>query len=465
MNLCMDDIGQLVTDSLGIFVSQLIFFAIGWVFFMKQLFANYEVHNAIVQALFSITFSLSCTLFEMIILDILNYLHSISKAVYWTISLTGITIVLIVILPVYFAYLLATMIPFITKPQHQRVISLIGWLTFMYIFWKLGQPFSILGGTSFLLSLEECISRIGILGVTLIGALSGFGAVNAPYTYMSYFIKPIDEKSIEAMETKLLETEKQILVKKKKLVLLDNDPYQPSNNRTGTGQMFGRILGYFSGGWGSQDSRQLSTEIQSLEELARQLFLETVELHSIRERMEFSKTLKGKYFNAVGYIFSAYCCYKLVMTTINILLQRVGKQDPISRTLQIIVVYLKINVDVSFWNQFISFLMVGIIVVTSIRGLLLTFSKLFTNVSSSRSSNLIVLFLAEIMGMYFVSTVLLMRMNLPSKYRNSITNVFGDLQFDIYHKWFDLIFLISALISMGCLYLAHKTPVEKPQFS
>ncbi|KAI6652779.1 Golgi pH regulator-like [Oopsacas minuta] len=461
----MDDIGQLVTDCLCIFASQVVFFAIGWVFFMKQLFANYEVHNGIVQALFSITFSLSCTLFELIILDILSYVHYLSKEVYWTVSLTGITIVLIVILPMYFAYLLATMIPFISKPKHQRIISVIGWLTFMYIFWKLDQPFTNLSGDGFLLSLEQCISRIGILGVTLIGALSGFGAVNAPYTYMSYFIKPIDEKSIEAMENKLLETEKHILVKKKKLVLLDNESYQPIANRSGTGQVFGRLMGYFSGGWGSQDSRQLTTEIKSLEELARQLFLETVELHSIRERMEFSKTLKGKYFNAVGYIFSAYCCYKLIMTTINILLQRVGKKDPISRTLEIMVIYLKINVDVTFWNQFISFLMVGVIVITSIRGLLLTFSKLFSNVSSTRSSNLIVLFLAEIMGMYFVSTILLMRMNLPLKYRKSITSVFGDLQFDIYHKWFDLIFLISALISMGCLYLAHKTPVEKPQYN
>lgn len=457
----MEEVGWFITDSLGIVFSQVIFFTFGWVFFLKQLFANYEVQNAMVQVLFSVTFSLSCTLFEMIILDILNYLHTISKWVYWTFSLTGITIVLILILPMYFAYLLATMIPFITKPKHQLIISIIGWITFIYIFWKLGQPFPILSGASFIFSLEQCISRIGILGVTLIGALSGFGAVNAPYTYMSYFIKPIDQKSIREMENKLLETEKQILIKKKTLALLDKDRLNSSIASSSVG-VVGRIMGYFSTGGASQESRQITLEIQSLEELARQLFLEAVELHSIQERMEFSKTLKGKYFNAVGYIFSAYCCYKLVMTTINIGLQRVGKKDPISRTLEILVVYLKISVDLNFWNQFISFMMVGIIVVTSIRGLLLTLSKLFSNVSSSRSSNLIVLFLAEIMGMYFVSTVLLMRMSLPFKYRNSISNMLGDLQFDIYHKWFDLIFLISALISMGCLYLAHKTPVEKP---
>ena len=59
----------------------------------------------------------------------------------------------------------------------------------------------------------------------------------------------------------------------------------------------------------------------------------------------------------------------------------------------------------------------GCIVVTSIRGLLLTMSKFFIWISSPRSSNLIVLFLSQLMGMYFVSMVLLMRMNMPVQYR------------------------------------------------
>lgn len=167
---------------------------------------------------------------------------------------------------------------------------------------------------------------------------------------------------------------------------------------------------------------------------------------------------QGRYFNFLGYFFSLYCIWKIFISTINIVFDRVGKKDPVTRGIEIVVHWLGWNIDVTFWSQHISFILVGCIVLTSIRGLLLTLTKFFYKISSSKSSNIIVLILAQIMGMYFCSSVLLMRMNMPPEYRIIITQVLGDLQFNFYHRWFDVIFLVSALTSIFTLYLAHKQP-------
>ena len=110
--------------------------------------------------------------------------------------------------------------------------------------------------------------------------------------------------------------------------------------------------------------------------------------------------------------------------------------------MEIAVHWFGLDIDVQFWSQHISFILVGAIVVTSTRGLLLTMSRFFIWISSPKSSNFIVLFLSQIMGMYFVSMVLLMRMNMPVQYRSIITEVLGDLQFNFYHRWFDVMFLV-----------------------
>lgn len=423
---------------------------------MKELFKNYEVHHKIILFGFSMTFSLSCIMFELIIFEILDVLDPISRLFHWKLGLFCILSILIFFLPFQISYFIVKTSG-IVSTQFVFLMSFFNWLLMIYLFWKVGDPFPILSPKHGILSIEQCISRVGVIGVTVMAFLSGFGAVNCPYTYMSYFVKHVSEHDVQIIEKRLIQTYDMILFKKKRIVLSERDLMNRMNTMTQQTGIWSRFkTAVMQPSLSEQNLTVVKKEVLALEEMARQLFLEIVDLNRTVERINFSKTLQGKYFNLLGYFFSIYCVWKICISSINIIFDRVGKVDPVTRSIEIVVNYFNINFDVVFWSQHISFLLVGVIVVTSIRGFLITLTKFFYAISSSNSSNIIVLVLAQIMGMYFVSMVLLMRMNIPAQYRVIITQVLGELQFSFYHRWFDVIFLFSALSSIVFLYLAHQ---------
>ncbi len=59
-------------------------FVFGWVYFRRKLFRNYEVSDVKVQALFSLTFTLSCMFFVLIIFEILDVLDRQLRVFNWT---------------------------------------------------------------------------------------------------------------------------------------------------------------------------------------------------------------------------------------------------------------------------------------------------------------------------------------------------------------------------------------------
>jgi hypothetical protein len=402
-------------------------------------------------------------MFELIIFEIIGFMDAWNRYFFWQLNLYAILVMLIVILPIYVSFQTVAMIRIFGKIMKYATFLL--WLVFFYFFWKIGDPFPMLSKEHGIFSIEQLISRVGVIGVTLMAILSGFGAVNAPYECLSYFVRNVTDIDIESLERRLLQTMDMIVSKKKRVVLAQKDSYNMMHSGVkSSGGGMNRLWNMFSGvSSGTSENVQLiQQEIKASEELSQHLYIELVDLNNVKNRIAYSKTLKGRYFNFLGYFFSVYCVYKIFMCTVNILLNRVGKVDPVTRGTDIAVKWLGFDIDVEFWAQHVSFLLVGIIVITSIRGLLITLTKFFYALSSSKSSNILVLCLAEIMGMYFVSSVLLMRMNVPEEYRRTISQVLGaELHFSFYHRWFDVIFLVSALLSIGFLYLARMQTTEK----
>jgi hypothetical protein len=51
------------------------------------------------------------------------------------------------------------------------------------------------------------------------------------------------------------------------------------------------------------------------------------------------------------------------------------------------------------------------------------------------------------MGAYSISNVLLLRMAIPQAYRSGITRAVGDIHFAFLHRWFDVVFVLSACVA------------------
>ena len=91
----------LLADSMTVLATQLVFFVIGWIFFVKKLFKDYELRHYFVQLIFCVNFTLSCTMFELIIFEIIDMLEISSRIFHWYLSLYAMLVMLILITPFY----------------------------------------------------------------------------------------------------------------------------------------------------------------------------------------------------------------------------------------------------------------------------------------------------------------------------------------------------------------------------
>ena len=73
------------------------------------------------------------------------------------------------------------------------------------------------------MSVETCLSRVGVIGVTVMALLSGFGAVNYPYTSMAMFMRSVTAADVSQLERKLLQTFEMIVAKKKRIALAEKE--------------------------------------------------------------------------------------------------------------------------------------------------------------------------------------------------------------------------------------------------
>lgn len=416
------------------------------------------MHSASVQLLFELTFSLSLSLVLLILFDALGIMHAATRRVHWLFDVYALVITLVFVLPTAQVYHI--LIDSGWRSSEALRSSLICELLFLYIFWRIGDPFPMVRSSALKavprlladLSIEAAMSRILVIGTTMLAILSGFTAVHLPYSYLSSIIHPIKEKEVLALGDKLCSALDAVLDKKRQLLETEvRYAARPSGSR-GSRLPQGRAL------------QGLPPDVVEAERKVSALFVEYNEAAAAWHDVAFARTRIGRLFTVLGALMLLLCGVRLVAAVYHIYAHLrgagVGAKGGaflISDHLHGLLVRAGVKgLDVKVVYQYATLGITSVLICVNLRAALVRMTSVFALLAGNDALNSsAAVFIAHLMGTYVISSTVLIRSFLPPGSRVLISDILGKMEFQYFQRWFDVLFISSAVI--GAAVLAYQS--------
>lgn len=384
-------------------------------------------------------------------------MHAATRRINWLLDIYALVITLVFILPTAQVYHI--LIDSNWRSAEALRASLVCELLFLYVFWRIGDPFPVVRSSrstviSLLsnLSIEAAMSRVLVIGTTMLAILSGFTAVHLPYSYLSSVIHPIKEKEVQALGDKLCATLDVVLEKKRQL--LETEVRYAS--RTASSKA-GRIAQ-------GRALQGLPPDVVDAEKRLSALFVGYNDAAAAWHDVVFARTRVGRLFTVLGALMLLLCTVRVVAALYHIYahlrgsaaMSTKGGAVAISDRLHVILVRAGAKVDVKVVYQYATLGFTSILMCVNLRAALMRMTSVFALLAGNDALNSsAAVFIAHLMGTYVISSTVLVRGFLPPGSRVLLSDVLGQMEFQYFQRWFDVLFLSSAVV--GAVVLAYQS--------
>ncbi|KAF8346552.1 G protein-coupled receptor 89 [Amanita rubescens] len=420
------------------------------------------LHSSISRAIFSLVITESCIVFLLLVLQAVDVFSPSTRLYNWRYSLTFLIFSILVLIPQCMSLLL--MVGVQSNDGRRRffgiriVISFIPVLVFLFALANIPLP----AGLTSRDALTNAISRLIILGTIVLGVLSGFGAVSNAWGFLPFL-----------SASRPVPTDQQISSTEYSLAAIRNDLQDRRTIAARNGDSSADKSWLSRVGATLRPNTELEQEIRGLEALEYETARKLELLRESRDAAKFNSTWKGRTLNAVGYLFAIYCVVRFFNSLANIVLpsRRLASSsrnypDIISELLVYILSlvytsrYIELE-DVTPIARQLSLGFVGIMILTSIRLVLRGVTRALRVTSRNLGASLMLLILAQLMGIYLLSTVVQMRSSFPPPPKppgdEDVVNLFSTIPpYEVFGSLFDWSFLIVAITSAAVRWGAQK---------
>ncbi|KAI9826103.1 MAG: hypothetical protein M1832_000552 [Thelocarpon impressellum] len=417
---------------------------------------------------FSVTVALAAVLAELILCEISNSLDRTARARMLQLTLPTLLALLIVVIPLLEIHSLVTAAGWTFsgdgkgRPRLAWLLETLGFGAWAGAFWWLGRwlPGSHTHERSGGLS-AACLERVGVIGICLMGLLSGFASVSSPWQNFGGKARPVTEADVERSQAGLLATTEMLAAKHSRLRALERKMADaPAEG------IVGKVMGSLRGNADAQERRALGLELSGLETMRAGLELSLAGLRERRRRQQRSTTSTGRLVAATSPLFSLYCLYRIAATSVATLRRwwrpdaTFAGGDPINNVLALLAKHWDPSLDRLAWSRQISFLLSGVILLASFSSVLQTFlffSRLAPGLLQAARANLALL-VGQISATYVISSALLLRSSLPSEVGSVVADALGGAPLDpaFADRWFEGWFLTASALTAAGLVLGRR---------